>query len=182
MRTAVCLSVLVIFSGILCGQHADVEQSQSKKHREVGFNITQLMTLVIPFKGTNTATGPFAFTWRMGRRKTYFNLQLGVRLENEDLDMFNLQIGRVRKRPLGGRFHYYTSQNIFLTNGVFGVPNEERPRFNDAAYGLSFGVGLQYYLSENISLATESALFIGGGELSVFDFIPPIGVFILGRF
>lgn len=182
MRGLIILCMLGMLS--MPSQSWGQEFDDSKRHRQVGFNMTELISLVIPFKVRSQASGPFGFTWRSGSNGRYFNLQLGARLGSagSDSDFFNLQLGRLRKRDLNDKWTYYTSQNIIGGSGFFNTPGEEAPNFSDGTIGASFGLGFEYELTPAISLATESLLIIGVAGDGTLRITPPVGIFLLGKF
>lgn len=162
---------------------------QGDRVKEVGFNVSELVGLFIPFKGRNTATGPFSVVWRTGRNNNYFNFQMGARMRERDFseentNYTNIQIGYLRKKPLGPKFSYYTSQNILLTYGGFNIPGTVFQDF--ARPGLTFVGGFEYNLTEHVAIVAETSFAVIVDVSFGFDptltFIPPIGLFLVGRF
>ena len=154
---------------------------QKKKDKEVGINITQLATQFIPFKGRSTLTGPFAITWRSGSNGKFFNIQIGAQVSDAENNFANIQIGYLKKRELGEKVSYFTSQNFILSAGGLNVPNQESFN-NGGAFGFSFGAGLQYEFTEHLALATETLLVIAFGDSGGVNFVPPIGLFLMAKF
>ena len=156
--------------------------AQNTKVKEVGINITQLATQFIPFKGRSTVTGPFAIVWRSGSNGKFFNIQIGAQISdtgNND-DYANIQIGYLKKRNLGEKFTYFTSQNFIVTGGGLNIPNQDNDR--GGSFGFSFGAGLQYEFSDHIALSTETLFVIAFGESAGINFVPPIGLFLMAKF
>ena len=154
-----------------------------EKHREVGFNVSELINIFIPFKG-RVASGPFGAVWRSGRNNKYLNIQLGARVlntNNDNDDFFNLQIGYLKKIPINEKFLYYRSINGFVSAGGFNVPGIPNDR-NDGTSGVSFGLGFEYTIVKNISVGTEALLVAGIVDSGTFQIIPPVGIFLMGRF
>lgn len=156
--------------------------AQKTKVKEVGINITQLATQFIPFKGRSTVTGPFALVWRSGSNGKFFNIQIGAQISagGSNGDYANIQIGYLKKRNLGEKFTYFTSQNFIVTGGGLNIPSQENNR--DGSFGFSFGAGLQYELSDHIALSTETLFVISFGDSGGVNFVPPIGLFLMAKF
>lgn len=156
---------------------------QKKKDKEVGINITQLATQFIPFKGSSTVTGPFAIAWRSGSNGKFFNIQIGAQISDSGSDdsYANIQIGYLKKRNLGEKVSYFTSQNFIITGGGLNIPKQELNN-DGGAFGFSFGAGLQYEFTEHLALATETLLVIAFGDSGGVNFVPPIGLFLMAKF
>jgi len=172
-------AISMAFCLLLCVQQLT---GQKVKVKEVGINMTELLTQFVPFKGRSTVSGPFAVMWRSGSNGKFFNIQLGARISENgfDTNYANLQIGYLRKRDLGDKMSYFTSQNFIITGGGLNIPNQELDQ--DGSMGFSFGAGLQYELSEHLAIASETLFVIAFGDSGGANFVPPIGIFLLAKF
>jgi hypothetical protein len=70
--------------------------------------------------------------------------------------------------------------------GNFNSPINDFSDNENAGGGLGFGLGLEYFIFENLSLSTEGIGFVGvvGGTSSIFNatVIPPIAIFLNYKF
>ncbi len=179
MKKLVVLSVLLLWSYYGESQ-STILQNDFEKHRQVGFNVSEMINLFIPFKG-RLPSGPFGAIWRSGRNNKYFNLQIGAQITGDNNDFGNIQVGYLRKKPLNDKMLYYTSTNIILSGGGLNLPSIEND--NDGRWGLSFGGGFEYALAKNVSVATEAFFMVLlGGINSGIQIVPPLGIYLLGRF
>ena len=167
-----CLCISILLSA----------QSDRGKQKEVGINMTEMITQFVPFKGRSSISGPFALMWRSGSNGKYLNIQVGARISDNTFDdnYANLQIGFLKKRPLGEKMTYFTSQNFIVTAGGLNIPNQELGQ--DGSFGFSFGAGLQYELSNHLAIATETLFVLAFGDSGGINFVPPVGIFLLAKF
>ncbi len=179
MKKLVVICSLLLWSFYGHSQ-TSILQNDFEKHRQVGFNISEMINLFIPFKG-RIPSGPFGATWRAGRNNKYFNLQIGAQILGDNDDFANIQVGYLKKRPLNDKIIYYTSSNLLLSGGGLNLPGTENDL--DGGWGLSFGGGFEYVLAKNVSVATEAffVVLVGGFDPGI-QIVPPVGIFLLGRF
>lgn len=185
-RIIIVRIIIVLCLGLMWGPAI----SQSPRVKEVGFNVSELVGHIIPFKGRTSATGPFAVVWRTGRNNKFFNFQMGARIREvefgeEDDNYMNLQIGYLKKKRISDKFSYYTSQNLLLSFGGFNIPGEGSSvsGFNDELLpGFSLVGGFQYNIAKHVSLVTETTFAVTIGFGGGLTFIPPLGIFLVGRF
>ena len=176
----ITILVLVLFSFLSEGLDA---QRLNLKSREVGLNVTPMLTQLIPFSNGTRKSGPFGFIYRSGRNNKYFNFELGVQIfdfdNNTQENYFNLAIGLMNKRPFGKNFLFYNSYNFVISAGSFNEPND--PTDNDgASIGLSYGPGIEYHINDFVYVATEAHLFAGISEdFFRLHIVPPIGLFLI---
>jgi len=153
------------------------------KSREVGLNVSPLLSQVVPFNNSSRRTGPYSFLFRSGRNNKYFNFELGVQIfefdNNTDRNHFNLAIGVLRKNPFGGKFMFFNSYNFVLSAGSFNEPND--PTDGDGvSLGFSYGPGIEYHINDYFYVATESHLFMGVFEDGFrIHVIPPVSFFLI---
>lgn len=160
-----------------------VEIDAQEKSREVGLNMTQLISQFIPFKGNSSLSGPFSFLYRRGKNNRFFNLQIGARVDTDQFEtnFLNFQVGYLRKRDLGHKFKYYNSINFLASAGGLNSPGTE---FNDdfAGTGFSLGLGFEYNITESIFLATETTFLLVVGSEGRLDILPPVALFLGARY
>lgn len=185
MRYVWTILLLMVATCSVQSQEVDYEDDYYEKKRYVGFNMTELVSTFIPFKGRATASGPFGVTWRAGRYKRFFNFQMGARVTDvfdDDINFLNIQLGFGKRKPINDKFDYTVTYNVILSGGGFNVPGEEL-RDDGATFGLSFGGGIEYKLYKNIGLSVESYFIVGSGDGGPeIRIIPPIGLNLLAKF
>jgi len=158
-------------------------QRLNLRSKEVGLNMTPLLTQVIPFSNGTRRSGPFGFMFRSGRNGKYFNFELGVQLFDVDNDTqenyFNMAIGIMNKRPFGKKFVFYSSYNLVISAGSFNEPNDPSNNEN-VSLGLSYGPGIEYHITDYFYLATEAHLFAGvTNDFFRIHVVPPLGLFLI---
>lgn len=160
--------------------HQLVEDSTSVIH-QYGMNISPLLIQVLPLNRGSNRTGPYGFSYtRINRKNKIFRLGLGIFVDefDEDNSHINLRIGGGKLRKISEKWHLMTGWDLMIFAGSFNTPSTE----NSDDGGIGFGpyMGIQYYLTSNISLSTESRLFMGTSVNSgvTFRVIPPISVFV----
>jgi len=154
------------------------------KRRQVGFNMTELISSLIPFRDGITPSGPFGVTWRAGRER-FFNFQMGARVADvfeEDFNFLNIQVGFGKRQLINEKFSYFNTYNLILSGGGFNLPGE-RLGDDEGTIGISFGGGIEYQLYKSISLSVETLFVVGsGGDGPKIQIIPPVGVNMHARF
>ncbi len=154
-----------------------------KKEKEIGINLTPLISQFIPFKG-RTLGGPFTLMYRRGKNNQFFNLEIGASIEsnfnNDDDNYFNLQVGYLRKNPLSQKTTIISSINFIISSGGFNVSGFQNNR--GTIIGLSFSTGIEYSLTKKLSIGAQAYLIAASGDDFVLNFLPPVGVFLLGKF
>lgn len=162
----------------------ETRKNNIKRHREIGLNLTQLVTQFIPFNEDVDFDGPFSLAFRTGKNKSYFSLQVGLQTDpsfnSQTPNFVNIAFGYLRKSKAYKKFCYYTSYNLLVSSGSFNIGTDQNNE--NGAIGGTFGFGFEYSLNEFISVGTESHLFIGSrdGDFNA-TIIPPIGLFLVGK-
>ncbi|MEZ4886697.1 MAG: hypothetical protein R3E32_18355 [Chitinophagales bacterium] len=148
---------------------------------QFGMNLTPLLVQLIPLNRGTTRTGPYGFSYnRVNAKNKFFRLGLGVLINDEDLNNshLNLRIGGGKIRKISEKWHLTTGWDFVIFGGSFNVPSSNE----DDDGGIGFGpfMGLQYYLTKDISLSTESFLFMGTTVNTpvTFRVIPPVSLFV----
>jgi len=175
--------IILVFVFLACLSESVDAQRLITKSKEVGLNVTPLLTQLIPFSNGTRKAGPFGFVFRSGKNGKYFNLELGVQIFDVDNvteeNHFNLAIGSLRKNPIGKKFVFYNSYNFILSAGSFNEPNDPSDGDN-FSLGLSYGPGIEYHLTDNFFIGTETHLFAGlSSDFFRLHIIPPIGIFLI---
>ncbi|MBT8231064.1 MAG: hypothetical protein HKO66_11445 [Saprospiraceae bacterium] len=168
-----------------------IEEINEKKRKaragktvEMGINLTQTITQFIPFNESVRRAGPFTFLYRSGKGAKRFNLELGVRIQDDNINndnYFNLAAGFLKRKEINSKFSYYTSYNGIINFGSFNEPNDT---FNDqGTIGFGLGLGFEYKITDNLKLMTETHLILGiTDEDPSLNTIPPIGLFLIVDF
>jgi len=158
-------------------------QKLQLRSKELGLNMSPLISQIIPFSNGTRLSGPFGLMYRTGRNNRYFNMELGVQIFNNNdsqNNYFNLALGFLTKKALGEKWNFYNSYNFLVSSGSFNEPNDPSNDSNGGSLGLSYAAGLEYKLKESIYIGTETHLFIGTSDESLrIHIIPPVGLFII---
>ncbi len=167
----------------LCTVYLSVFGQEKVRNREIGLNMTELVSLFVPFKGPVTASGPFAFFYRTGGERRFLNFELGARVDSEDFssNFINIQLGYLTKRSLGEKLRYISSTNVIASVGHFNVPGSVLDGNDNAALGISFTGGVEYDITERLFVATEIHFVLAFGARGTAQFLPPVGLFLGAR-
>lgn len=157
--------------------------NRGPKTREIGVNMTSLLTQILPFQNATALDGPFQFQYKSGRNDKFFSFKLGARVNDifDNNNFLNFAVGYNRRRPLTDHFDINIGYYFVVIGGSFNDPVNNA---NDAS-GVGFGwdLGFQWNINDRISLSTETTLFVGpSSNIFSITFIPPIGLFLTGRF
>jgi len=172
--------LMIFVSLIFVFQSADA-QRLNLRTKEIGLNMTPLLSQFIPFSNSSRKSGPFGLTFRTGRNDRYFNIQLGAQIfeGGQNDDYFNLAIGFLNKKSFSKKFKYYNSYNVLVSGGSFNEPTDNSGG-DTGSIGLSYGIGLEYYLNDFMFLSVESQLFVGSTDDEIrIHLIPPVGLFLM---
>lgn len=157
-------------------------------YKIVGLNMTPLLVQLIPFNRSNPrVTGPFYLsTKRYKKPNTGFRFGIGLDIdpagdEEGEEAFLNLRIGWEKRKAFSQRWAYYGGFDFMFIAGdlnILGAKSDET-----GAFGVAPVWGIEYALTEQIYLSTETALFLGidfGSFDSVprFEFIPPVSIFL----
>lgn len=183
---------IIIVSHIgMIGQ--DVVPIEQKKVHEFGMNMTGLVNQLVPFKQATNRTGPYSVTYKRISGNRAFRAGFGMHLINEDffsnefsaLNM-NLRFGFEIRRRLNDKFCFYQTFDVMGMAGNFNSPINDFDGTDHAGIGTGLGLGIEYFIYDNLSLSTEGIGFVGfvGGSGSIFTVtvIPPIAIFLNYKF
>ncbi|MGB0932075.1 MAG: hypothetical protein ACPGVB_14930 [Chitinophagales bacterium] len=159
-----------------------LRQDSSLIINQFGMNLSPLLLQLIPLNRGTRLTGPYGFSYnRVNTKNRMFRLGLGVFIDDDFFgeSHLNLRIGFGKLRKISKKWHLTTGWDFIAFAGSLNIPNENN-NFEDAGIGFGPVMGLQFYPTPNISLGTESFLFIGTTDSSpvALRVIPPLAVFI----
>jgi hypothetical protein len=127
--------------------------------KEIGLNMTSLLSKFVPFNLGDNAAGLVDFRWKKYYGTRAFRLNLGAKIsdfESETDQFIHLSIGLEKRYPLAKskKVSYSSSWDIFgqVNNGN-----------DDGLLGLSKGYGIEYHFTRRIYISTEANLRIGTG-------------------
>lgn len=191
------LAALVIICSLICVPNAPVF-SQGKadsmaaptapvffnlkrNERQVGLNMTPLISQLLPFNRSNPLiSGPFTVKWKKYRGKNAFRYGLGARFSilNDDPkdQILNFHIGWEKRRRVFDRLAMYQGIDLFFSVGGFDLPGFDIDNDSfDFTGGIGFGPiwGFEYAINPVLSVSTEAALHIGLLSTLGTFFIPP---------
>jgi len=162
----------------------------AKKTKEIGLNMSGLVSQFVPFASAGQASGPFGVTWLSGRTNTFFRVSLGGTIGAEDsfsgpasnsFGHLALGVGFTRRKRVFENWIYESSvMGMGYINGLNfpGADGEET-----AGLGLGIGFAPGYELSDRVRINAEVLLFVGLGTNAVHIIVvPPVGINLKYRF
>lgn len=194
------LAILVIFilPNLIFSQKQDSVGGISfyeKTGRERIFcmNMSPLLTQLVPFNRSNPlVTGPYVVRFKKYNNNSALRFGLGANfhiLSEDNADrILNIHMGWERRKRVSGRIAMTAGVDGFLSVGGFNIAggnsqgNDEF--FDDFEGGIGVGPvwGLEYALTQNITISTETALHIPIASTLGLFLIPPTAVYINYRF
>lgn len=198
-RTSTYIAVLLLLASftqipLVNGQQSSQDSLLYQKltvvegYKIVGLNMTPLLVQLIPFNRSNPrVTGPFYLSTKKYKKPNAgFRFGIGLDIDpagdEEGREAFlNLRIGWEKRKAFSQRWAYYGGFDFMFIAGdlnILGAKSEET-----GAFGIAPVWGIEYALTEQIYLSTETALFLGidfGAFDAVprFEFIPPVSLFL----
>ncbi len=159
----------------------ELDEGSVRVINQYGMNISPLLIQILPLNRGSSRTGPYGFSFtRINRKNKIFRMGLGIFVDefDEDNSHINLRIGGGKLRAINEKWHLMTGWDLMIFAGSFNTPSSENA--DDGGIGFGPFMSIQYYLSSNISLSTESRLFMGTSVNSgvTFRVIPPISVLL----
>ncbi len=155
-------------------------------YREIGLNMTPLLTMLIPFNRSNPKiTGPYMMKFHRYKNNKFFRSSIGVDLadafnDDEENAHFNVRFGWGKRRLMHDRFALLTSFDITVSVGdlnILGTKDQDGAKF---AVGPTWG--MEYGLNDKMNIGIETALLIGVGvgfnTGFVFEFVPPVAIYL----
>lgn len=145
--------------------------------KEVGLNMTSLLSKFVPFNLGDNSAGLVDFRWKKYYGTRAFRLNLGASVTDLDSDtgqFFHLSLGLEKRYPIAKskKVSYSSSWDLF---GEIDNLNEE------GNLGVSKGYGLEYHFTRRIYISTEANLRVGFGgdsESLTINFERPAAIFL----
>lgn len=188
MKKLNTIAATILFCFCFLGLQAQQEIDYTKKKKEIGLNMSGLVSQFVPFASNGFASGPFGVTWLSGRTNTFFRVSLGGSVGAENATFgggsfghLALGVGFTRRKRVYNNWIYESSvMGMGYVNGlnIPGVNGEET-----AGLGLGIGFAPGYELSERVRVNAEVLLFLGLGTNAVHIIVvPPVAINLKYRF
>ncbi len=167
---------LISFSSFSQIELDSVVFEESKPFREVSLNVSPLLFRLIPFSLDQPGTGPFSFAYAWGRDEHAFRFGLGFDiLSNNAFESYALiRVGYEYNRPLIKNLIINSSYDFWIGGGGFNLPNKRNDA--DAIVGFAMGLGIKYFITDQVFFSTESHFYIGTYDGFILNVIPPVSV------
>ena len=186
---------VILLPTILFCQKNDTLPYFEKTGRERVFqmNMSPLVTQIAPFNRSNPlVTGPYMVNFKKYNNNSALRFGLGANLrflsEEPKDQVFNMHIGWERRKRIGGRVAMNAGVDGFLSIGGFNFDGSQTSG-NDSVFdtfegGIGVGPvwGIEYAVTHNISLATETAFHIPIASTLGFFLVPPTAIYVNYRF
>lgn len=161
---------------------------QKKRLTQFGMNVTPLLMQLLPLNRGTNRTGPIDLLFKRINNQTLwaFRLAAGVNIDVEDEinSHVNLRLGFEKRIDVGKNMYMQTGMDVVGFAGSFNTPAEQISDNTQVGIGIAPILGFEYNITQNISLSTETALFIGTATEAPFyvHVISPTSVFLNVRF
>lgn len=141
----------------------------------------------VPFNRSDPRlTGPYltCFKWANASSQTALRISLGINVDNannNETQTFNLGIGWDRRRDINKKWSHTRGMEFILWVGDLNIPGQPDINNNDRLLvGAAPLWGIEYALSNHVTLGTEAQMVIGTDPDNgfVFTIIPPVGLFL----
>lgn len=185
-KIAQTISVVIL---VLCFINIQAQEiDYTKKTKEVGLNMSGLVSQLVPFASSGQGSGPFAVTWLSGRTNTFFRVSLGGTVGAEDTLFGNgdaghlaLGVGFTKRKKVYKNWIYESSvMGMGYANGL-NIPGSDGS--DTAGLGLGIGFAPGYEISDRVRINAEAILFLGLGTNAVhIIFVPPVAINLKYRF
>lgn len=163
------------------------------RERIFQMNMSPLLTQLMPFNRANPlVTGPYMVRFKKYNNNSAFRFGLGANLrfltDDNSERILNMAFGWERRKRISGRIAMTAGVDGFLSIGGFNIQGSNSTGnddiFDDFEGGIGVGPiwGLEYALTRNISLSTETALHIPIASTLGFFLIPPTAIYLNYRF
>ncbi len=155
------------------------------KYKEVGLNMTSLISRIVPFGNQLPLAGPTTIYLKKynGSRAFRFGLSLQASPDAVKLNTI-FRVGVEKRKPLNEKWSFTRATDFMWAFGSFDTPGFIPGDGDVQAIGLGLGYGIEYNLNKFISISTESTVFLGLGNNGIdgsilnFKIIPPIALFL----
>jgi len=154
-------------------------------HKEVALNMTPLIWTLAPLNVNDLPIQTYNFKYRRVKNGRIFTFAMGSNIDSDrDIKDFNLLLGREQRRGLGKDWYYSIGHN-FVTgaNNLNGIRDNDF--FDPEIYlGYAMNYGIEYNITQQISVYTQASLFIGLSSTSFITvrFEAPISLFFNVKF
>jgi hypothetical protein len=156
------------------------------KSRMAGFNITPLLTQLIPFNRADPRDiGPFLMRFKNYKNgKTAVRFGLGVDINENDFfvdgnqPFIHIHWGWERRKNITDRWSYTRGIDAVAFVGPFNIPGDSR-NSDASSVGIGLPWGIEYAIAPHITLSTEVELAILLGDFGPnIRLLPPVGLFL----
>ena len=151
------------------------------KYTQIGFNMSPLVSQVIPFTNSSNQKGPYTVLYRRFNQKNEkgfeFGIGMDIALENE-INFVTMRFGYISKKQINDKISTVGNFDFAIFGGGFNEPGDTSDE--DAGVGFIFGRSIEYEIFKNASIGTEILAFFGLSlieEGPIFRVIPPIAIF-----
>ena len=159
----------------------ETTDEKAVRYREISLNMMSLVSRIAPFGNGIPLAGPTTLYLKKynGRRAFRFGLSLQA---SPDAKLSNtiIRIGVEKRKPLNNHWAFTRATDFMWAFGSFDTPGFGRED-GVQAIGVGFGYGIEYIINQNISISTESTVFLGlgsGDSVLNFKIIPPIALYM----
>lgn len=164
------------------------------RERIFQMNMSPLITQLVPFNRSNPlVTGPYMVRFKKYKNNKAFRFGLGANLhiltEDNSERILNLAMGWERRKRVSGRVAMTAGVDGFLSVGGFNIQGSNSSGNDgllesDFEGGIGIGPtwGLEYALTRNISISTETALHIPIASTLGLFLVPPTAIYVNYRF
>lgn len=183
-----------LLAQILVQNNDSTQQTKKRPPAEqtVSINMTPLLSMIVPFNKANPfVAGPYNIAFKSYRNNKGWRVGLGANIDfndpNDDPNL-NLRVGYEWQRAIAKRWYYTGGIDAMFFVGSLNLPGSNDNN-GETGYGIASVWGIEYYLHDKISIATETSFFIAlVNNSQLFNsgiqtgFIPPIGLFLNVKF
>ena len=151
------------------------------RYREISLNMMSLVSRIAPFGNGIPLAGPTTLYLKKYNGKRAFRFGLSLQA-SPDAQLSNtiIRIGVEKRKLLNNHWAFTRATDFMWAFGSFDTPGFGRED-GVQAIGAGFGYGIEYIINQNISISTESTVFLGlgsGDSVLNFKIIPPIALYM----
>lgn len=179
------LSILLclICAGSIFGQAENTEQSDSitkvwprywSDSKEIGLNVTPLISQLIPFNLGSNEAGLIGLSYRKYYDTKALRINFGANITDNEINngspFFYLSVGTEKRYTLGKKWYYTSGWDLLLY-----TENDD----DGAVFAMAKTYGIDYHFTERFFLSTQAQWLIGLQVESglVIRMIPPAAIF-----
>ncbi len=188
MKKLNTITAVILLCFCFIGIQAQEEIDYTQKKKEIGLNMSGLVSQFVPFASNGFASGPFGVTWLSGRTNTFFRVSLGGSVGAEDTFFGSGNFGHLalgvgftkRKRVYNNWIYESSVMGMGYVNGL-NIPGVNGEGTSGLGLGIGFAPG--YELSDRVRINAEVLLFLGLGTNAVHIIVvPPVALNLKYRF